>query len=193
MASAVSIVNRALHKLGVSRIVAFTDTTKQGKLANETYDDTRDALLRAHPWNFAIRREALAAEATAPAWEYDASYALPEAPTVCLRVLEVEGEDETSGRWTIEGRKILTSLSSPINIRFIVQITDADGMDAVFREALSSRLAMEWAIPLTADKQIEDSMTAKYSELSLPEARSVDGQEDTAVQQVVCGWIQARF
>lgn len=192
MASDVSVVNSTLHKLGVSRIVAFTDTTKQGLLANDTFADIRDSLLRAHPWNFAIERAALAADATAPEWGYNARYALPEGQTPCLRVLEVEGEDESSGRWTVEGRFIHTSLTAPINIRYIKRITDANSMDAVFREALSARLAMEWATTLTHDPTIQSTMTGLYNSLKMPEARSIDGQEDIAVQIEASEWINAR-
>ena len=193
MASDIGVVNAALHKLGVCRIVAFTDTTKQGLIANDTFADIRDALLRAHPWNFAIERAALAADATAPEWGYDAKYALPEGQTPCLRVLSVEGEDEDSGRWTIEGRFIVTSLSAPINIRYIKRITDANSMDAVFREALSARLAMEWATTLTHDASIQNAMTQLYNSLKMPEARSVDGQEEIAVQISSCQWIESRY
>ena len=193
MASDISVVNSALHKLGVSRIVAFTDTTKQGTLANDTFADIRDSLLRAHPWNFAIDRAALAADATAPEWGFDARYALPEGATPCLRVLEVEGGDENSGRWTVEGRFIITSLTAPINIRYIKRITDANSMDAMFREALSARLSMEWATTLTHDAQIQNDMTRLYNSLKLPEARSIDGQEDIAVQIEACEWIESRF
>lgn len=193
MASDISVVNSALHKLGVSRIVAFTDTTKQGTLANDTFADIRDSLLRAHPWNFAIDRAALAADATAPEWGFDARYALPEGATPCLRVLDVEGGDENSGRWTVEGRFIITSLTAPINIRYIKRITDANSMDAMFREALSARLSMEWATTLTHDAQIQNDMTRLYNSLKLPEARSIDGQEDIAVQIEACEWIESRF
>ncbi len=193
MASDIGVVNAALHKLGVSRIVAFTDTSKQGRIANDTFADIRDSLLRSHPWNFAIERVALAADAEAPTWGYDARYALPEGATPCLRVLQVEGEDENSGRWTIEGRFIHSSLSSPINVRYIKRITDANSMDAMFREALSARLAMEWATTLTHDPNIQSSMTQLYNSLKLPEARSIDGQEDISVQISSSTWIESRW
>lgn len=192
MASDVGIANHALHKLGVSRIVAFTDTTKQGLIANDTFYDIRDALLRAHPWNFAIELAALAADATAPAWGFDARYALPEGQNPCLRVLQVEGEDETSGLWKVQGRYIHTSLTAPLNILYIKRITDANSMDALFREALAARLAMEWATTLTHDPQIQSAMTQLYNSLKLPEARSIDGQEDIAVQIESSEWLDAR-
>ena len=158
MASDVGIANMALHKLGANRIVAFTDTTKEGILANDTFYEIRDALLRSHPWNFAIELASLAADATAPAWGFDNRFAVPEGANPCLRVLQVEGEDESSGRWEVHGRFIHTSLTAPINIMYIKRITDANSMDALFREALSARLAMEWALPLTHDPQVHSDM-----------------------------------
>lgn len=192
MASDISIANSALHKLGAKRIVAFTDTSKEGLLANDTFYDIRDALLRAHPWNFAIELASLAADATAPAWGFDARYALPEGQNPCLRVLQVEGEDENSGMWKVQGRYIHTSLTAPIKIMYIKRITDANSMDALFREALSTRLAMEWATTLTHDPAIQSAMTQLYNALKLPEARSIDGQEDIPVQVESSEWIDAR-
>ena len=192
MASDVSIVNAALHKLGALRITALTDTSKEGLLANDTYADIRDTLLRSHPWNFAIVRVALAADATAPVWEFDVAYPLPEGANPCLRVLEVEGEDEHSGKWMVEGRAIITSLTAPLNIRYIKRVTDMNSWDALATEALSSRLAMEWATTLTHDPQVQSDMTQLYNALKLPEARSIDGQEDIAVQIESSEWIDAR-
>ena len=197
MASDIGIANAALHKLGAKRIVAFTDTSKEGLLANDTYFDIRDSLLRSHPWNFAIELAALAEDGTAPEWGFNARYALPEGggatpPEPCIRVLKVEGEDENSGLWKVQGRFIHTDLSAPLNIMYIKRITDANSMDAMFIDALAQRLAMEWATTLTHDAQIQSQMTNIYNSLKLPEARSIDGQEDIAVQIESSQWIDAR-
>ena len=62
MASDIGIINGALSKLGEVPILAVTDNTEPGRLANRTYNDIRDALLREFPWNFAIKRASLAAD-----------------------------------------------------------------------------------------------------------------------------------
>jgi len=57
MATAVSICSNALRKLGDDPITSLTDDTERARLCNAFYEPTRDAVLRSHPWNFAIERQ----------------------------------------------------------------------------------------------------------------------------------------
>ena len=54
----VEIANRAITFLGGTTITALTDDTKEGRAVLRLYEQTRDQILRDHPWNFAIRRDA---------------------------------------------------------------------------------------------------------------------------------------
>ena len=89
MASDVGIANAALRKLGQSPITSFSEANKAGRIANERFAESRDALLAEHPWNFALKRVSLAASATAPEWGYNNAFPLP---TDYIRMYEVEGE-----------------------------------------------------------------------------------------------------
>lgn len=53
------IVNRALQRVGVPRIVALTDDDKSASEANACYDKLRRAELRRNPWRFAMRRSVI--------------------------------------------------------------------------------------------------------------------------------------
>lgn len=115
--SPVEICNSALLKLGAERINALSENNKRARLCNERFDALRKEVLRAHPWNFAIRRANLARLSTTPEYEYNFEYQLP---TDCLRVLETEADkDNPSGdilgnsytKYKIEGRKLLTNAS----------------------------------------------------------------------------------
>lgn len=61
----VSIANRALSRVGTNNVLTALDGT--GNEANRQcylhYEPCRDALLRAHPWNFAIKRTVLISQA----------------------------------------------------------------------------------------------------------------------------------
>ena len=190
MASEVGICNAALAKLGLRSILAFTDDRTEARLATQTYEDIRDDVLRDHPWNFATFRAELAAEVTAPAFAYARAFNLPDTPTYCLRVLEVV--NPSSWPWKVEGRQILTDLGSPLQITFISRITNCDQMDALFRDALAARLAMEWAEKLTRTTTIQEAMAALYAK-KLAEARSIDGQEGTREEISESSWISARW
>ncbi len=57
--SDVEICNSALQKLGAETITTLADNSRRASLCNRQYDKIRKKLLRAHPWNFAIKRAAL--------------------------------------------------------------------------------------------------------------------------------------
>lgn len=190
MATDVTIVNAALIRLGETTITALADDLKPARLANEIYADVRDAVTRAHPWNFALARAELAANANAPTWGYAYAYDLPVEPDHCLRVLTVDGERD--GRWTIEGRQIVSNLPSPIRILYLRRISEPDDTDPLFREALSARLARELAEPLGKSTSLQQAMGNLY-EAKLREARSADGQEGTPEILSADTWLTARF
>jgi hypothetical protein len=90
------ICNMALTRLGHDQISSLTENTKGASLCSLHYDVCRDALLRAHPWNFAIARAALAQEATTPNHEYSYRYTLPIAyPVRFLDDTEIVSDKDT--------------------------------------------------------------------------------------------------
>ena len=189
MASEVGIVNNALLKLGENPISSFEENSKAARLAQETYADYRDALLRDHPWNFALRRVGLSASTTTPTWGYDNAFPLPTEPSYCLRVVEVQNPNDKA--WRIEGRTIVTDMGAPLNILYVQRVGDPNEMDSDFRDALSSFLAMNWAERLTKSADVYSMMTQQFN-LKIKPARSVDGQEGTP-PVVNYSWIESRF
>jgi hypothetical protein len=192
MAAQIDIVNRALVLIGEPQLTTLDDDTKTGRLARDDYDATRRAVLRDHYWNFAVRRVSIAASSTAPEWGFSLAYPLP---ADYLRIIEVYGGDTNA--WKIEGsdtdgRVIVTDLESPIDVRYITDHTNVERMDVLFREALSARLAMDWAMSITKAATVQERMTALYME-KMREARAVDGQEGTPDEWIASDWINARF
>lgn len=181
MASQVEICNMALVLIGDQVIEAITDDNDRAVICNRFFDDTRDAVLRAHPWGFAKQRKELAVDAEAPAfgstesgWDYQ--FTLPTDPW-CLRVLEVAEEFPGQKPYSIEGRKLLTDESS-IKILYVAQITNTGLFDALFMDALAARLAMNFAMALTKTKTLLE-LAANLYKLKMDEAMTIDGQEST--------------
>lgn len=176
MATEVSICSNALRRLGDSPITTLSDNTERARLCNAFYADARDAVLRSHPWNFAITRATLAQLSSTPAYGYSYQYALPTDP-YCLRVLEMEYSDykfkiENSAT---EGRVLLTD-ESEAKILYIAKVTDPTKFDAMFVDTLTAKLAVDLAYPVTNSVQFQAQMQKLY-QLKLSEARSIDGQE----------------
>jgi len=195
--SETELCNLALTSIGHKVITDIgSDTSQAGDLCRLQYSRCRDSVLRAHPWNFAVRRVALAASGTTPAFEYSYAFTLPSDPW-CLKVIrtkwEAEGyssrESYNDGVWSesripyrIEGRTLLAN-EATCSIEYIARITDTVQFDALFTDCLAARLAAELAIPLTDNKSMTETMWQVYTS-KLEEARTVDAQEGSARETV---------
>lgn len=84
MASVIQVANRALTKLGAARIISLGDDNKQARAVASCFDDLRDDELRAHRWQFAMKRIELAALSEVPTFGYKHQYALP--PDFCALI-----------------------------------------------------------------------------------------------------------
>jgi hypothetical protein len=169
MASAIEIANRALTKLGETRILAFTDDTKQARDVNSLFAIVRDAELRSSRWRFALARAQLPALATAPAFGFARQFQLPND---CLKVLEVgtfyPGVDTSdyiqtdNSEYAVEGNAVLTNLEAPLNLRYVKQVTDPTLFDSLFVEAFACRLAAELAETLTESGSKKEMAWREY-------------------------------
>src|SRR3990167_7763669 len=69
MASEVGICNRAIQRVGGTRIASLSDATKAARECNTAYEPSRYSLLRGYTWSFAIGRASLAADSAAPTFD----------------------------------------------------------------------------------------------------------------------------
>lgn len=206
MASETDIANLALSRLGHTSITSLAQGNKAATACQLHYPICRDAVLRAHPWNFAIKRETLAQDSTTPNHEFTYRHTLP---TDCLKVLrtnwEADGISSTAvygfpgmngynaemAPYRIEGRFLLAN-ESVVKIAYIARIEDAAQFDALFVDLLAQRLAAEIAPAITDTQSVAKSMWDIYT-MKLAEARTTDAQEGTPIDIVdVSPWIQAR-
>jgi len=186
MASDVDIINAGLRKLGEQPITSRTDQSPQARIANATYEEIRDALLRGSPWNFAMKRISLAADTAKPAWGFARQFTLPSDN---LRLYTVNnGSDE---EWRKEGNTIVTDLDAPLQIIYVGRVSEND-MDIAFREALASRCAYEWAESLSQTGTVVDQMQSQFQE-ALRVAKTADGQEDKQRKIEQNSWITERY
>lgn len=177
MASDVEIVNNALLLLGDQQITALTDASNSARLAAGLLNQTKDAVLRAHPWNCAMTRQALAELSDDPAFGWTHQFQLPTDP-YCLRALAINDDEEdgnTGDTFKVEGRRLLTNAGTA-NLRYIRRITDPNDFDGLLYEATSARLAAKMAYAITGDANKSSLMWQLYERL-IRSARTVDGQE----------------
>lgn len=189
MTSVVEICNRGLQKLGAKRIVSLSDDSVNARACNFAYNALRLAELRAHPWACAIKRAALAASPTPPLFNRPKAYPLP---ADYLRLLPVDPELVSPyNDWQIEGREILTRDDAPLEVRYVFDLTDPTQMDALLREALSARIALELCEELTQSNTKIQNLRTDYT-LAIREARRVNAILNVSAKPPEDEWITAR-
>lgn len=191
-ASQVAIVNRALTHLGEPSIVSIDDAVERARTMKALWEPARDSLTASHRWGFAMKRDSLAALTDKPVWGFDRLFQLP---ADYLRLDYVEDfwcwSGDPMGAWQVEQGRIATSLSDPLNIRYVATATDPGLFPPIFAEALAAKLAAE-----AAAKQTENSTKRAIADQALKEAlteaRRVNAIENPPQPTRMGSWLAAR-
>jgi hypothetical protein len=168
--SELGICNSALIKLGVEKISALDNSTRQGAIMSEQYAKIRDSLLYDHPWNFAMKRITSTANVTVPEYEFGYTHDLP---SDCLRVWNTEYAEDF---YQVEGRSLLTD-NQTIKIKYVSQVTDPTKFTPAFAEALALKLAADTCYALVQSNSLKQTYLNEM-QMYLPSVRSVDAQEN---------------
>lgn len=187
-ASAVSIANRALQKLGAKRITALTQDHPNARSMSAAYEAVRDSELRRYVWSFAIKRASVAADGDAPTWGDYNRYSLPND---YLRLIR----DDESGAyvdWKVEGLYILSSDGAPLEFKYVARIEDPNYYDSLFLEVLAGRLAMETCEEVTQSTSKYESVAKAYKD-DIAEAKRIGAIEKEAQPFMEDPWLTARY
>lgn len=184
--SEVSIANMALTLLGQQTIISFTDDNNRAHLASARYEDVRDAVLRSHYWNCAMKRATLASNATDPDWGFNSAFDLP------VDFLRLMAMDDIGADYRIEGRQILSDATS-MKILYVHKLTDVNTMDELLKQTIAARLAVDLCIPLAGSTSLLQ-IAMDLWERKLSEARYVDSMEGpTQLDIRPSSWLEARL
>ncbi len=185
--SEVAICNMALAAVGRgAQITSLDEASQAARACKLRYPYARDAVLRAYDWNFAAKRAELPKNAATPPFEYANAY---DVPADCLIVRSVfDGEAE---KWVVEGRQILTDMGDPIFIKYTSVVTDPTRFDALFVDALASRIASDIAVQLSESVSRSQGLWQVY-QAKLIEARRRDAQEGQPERLPRGDWLDAR-
>lgn len=170
--NAVSICSNALLQLGDNPINSLTDSNDRARLCANLYPQIRDRMLRAHPWNCAIKRVVLAPDATAPAFDWQAQFLLP---SDWLKTLQI-GDKYQQLSYVSEGRYILANADA-LPLRYVFR-NDVEGTwDSLLQDAMTLAMCVALAYPITESTTLRESFFQQL-QAALKEARAVDGQDD---------------
>ena len=191
----VEICNSALNSLGAANITALTEDSRNARLCNQRYEPVRDAIFRTHYWNCLVKRVELAADSTAPAYEYTKQYTLP---ADCIRIMQIGGFHNGSSSmldngqtFKVEGRKIITD-EPEIFLTYLAKITHPQQYDTLLVETLAARLAAELAYAITQSNTLASQLQEVY-QTKLREARFVDATEGTPYDVDASTFINSRY
>jgi hypothetical protein len=180
----IGICNSALTLLGCDLISSITQETKSARLLNGIWDLSRDEVIRAHRWNFATKRAVLAPTATAPDFEWDYAF---DIPNDCLRILEPDSNDL---QFVVENGQILCDEDS-LNFKYVYRNEDESSWDASFARAMALYLAKEICYAMTQSLALTESIEKRYM-MALAEAKFNDGSEGTMPDLESFSWTDVR-
>lgn len=179
--SKTDVCNLALDLLsaGVVRDVDNPSNPTE-ELISRWYEQVRRKVLREHSWNFALKRAALAASSTSPAFGYDSQYPLP---ADFLRLLYIQGENGGPldyNLYQLEGGSILTSIgtssSGTVNIVYVSDFQTVSRFDPLFIQLLAHELALAVSYKVTeSNTNVQRIAEIRRGLAAL--AKAVDGQE----------------
>lgn len=196
----IDIVNMALIKLDVAILANLTGTSKSVAYANTSYDTLRDVVMGSAPWGFAMERAILPRSTTDLAWGVDNIYRYTK-PGDCLRIWRVYQQV----RWQVEGNVVVVgslnaedntrqwaSAPESLKVRYIKKVTSPGMYNAFFKEALATRLAVEWCAGLTGSDTKKKELLTEYV-AKLEDAKALDGQEGVPEDVHAVSWSESRL
>ena len=169
---------------GETKINTITEENKKARTANVIWQHCLEELVASGPiWNFCIKRKALDLDTNTPVYEYSNQF---NVPSDSIRLVDVE-DDVT---YKEEGGYILSNQSS-LNCRYLWAQSDATKYTPGFASALSTRLAVDFAIAIAQDTELADKLFGVY-ELRAARAGSQDAKADTPEDPIIDDWIESR-
>ena len=164
--SEVQIAKLALQHLGDRYdITSLTEDGTEAEQVNLVFANVRDALIREHPWKFALRYYTPSALIGTPPARWGYMYTYPSDALKVWRVvnpLDPNGDGLPPIKWTVarnanDTKVLLTNESEP-EFEYCKQVVDTAEFDANFDMALSYRIAEAIAMPITGDLAIKQAM-----------------------------------
>lgn len=183
----IQLCNRALIKLGAVPINTFADGTTESDVASALYSITRDALLSAYPWNFAMKKAELTLSDNEPVSDFQYAFTLPDD---YLRAISAGNKNKSQGtHYHLIGGQLHTNETSVV-LTYICRAPEID-YPPFFDNVLIAKLAAEFCMPITENTARADALY-KIADEELRRARGIDAQQDSASRIDTFSLIDAR-
>jgi hypothetical protein len=171
--SAIAICSNALVLLGDSPIASFSASEgKRATQAGNLWPQARDSLLRRHVWACTRKRDVLAADATAPAFDWSYAYSLPGD---WIKNIQVGRRNERIDH-EIQGGKLLCNQPT---LYLVYQFAETDPIqwDDAMVDAAVAEMAARLAYPITQSASFAQLKRAEADQ-ALKIAKALNGQDN---------------
>lgn len=178
MASEIEICNLALSMLGQRPATNILNPESYPEqLCAQWYKTSRDYVVNAHDWSFAMARAELSGTILPePVFGFGNQFPIPQdSLRIIWAGIQTDEKQYSEFDWRVEGDNILAS-NSVLYIRYIKRITDASVFKPLVVEAIAAKMAMEMAVPLTESRALRNDMMGMFA-TKLGEAVANDGMQ----------------
>ena len=181
--SEINIASNAIIRLGGDPIATFSDGgepggNKHGVIAGNLFPNIRNALLRSHPWNSAVRRVQLAPLVPTPLFGYSNQFALPGEWLRTLDINDIRADHADFRMETSGTTRVILFSAEQVNLRYIWRNEDVTTWDALLALAMELQMAVAMCYPVTLSFELRNDLRGELDGI-MRQARAVDGQEES--------------
>jgi len=125
------------------------------------YKSVLYSLLEENYWAFAIKRASLAEDTVKPLFGFTRQFTLP-GDFIMLAPEDQDGDFPLRNDWQIEGGKILSNDSAPLDIRYVSNSVNESQFPSLFSEGFAAQLAVAVCEELTQSNTKLENAVAIY-------------------------------
>lgn len=143
-----SIVNKALIKLGQQPVEDLNNEENRNILVNIIYDSVCATEQQSYRWNFCLARVSSTPTENTPAFGFKYEHQLPKD---FLRMVSIK---DIPFDYSIEGDKLLVNASGDIKYIYLKNETDECKFPPTFADVVSSKIAIELSEKYNCNKDL---------------------------------------
>lgn len=167
------IANRALLKVGNTRLLSLDEGSDTASLVNDLLRGSVEEIAGLYPWRSMMKRRELSVAQTAPEYGFDYQYSLPENLARVVKVTTLNDEE-----WKIEGSVILTD-SKKVYLEYVDLPETPASLTPELRQLIVLRLAWNINNTLTTNTTLGNLLLNEFNvALNLAKNNDPAGEED---------------
>lgn len=194
MASKTELFNKALARIGERPIQEGQNDTPQARACAIAFPTVLEAVLREHPWNFAIKRVVLSPLVEKPAFGYANYFKIP---SDCVRIVQIQTDESKNTPRAFEPHPYATErgkIACDVNllyVRYVTKDVEIGDFDSLALEYFVIRLAAEITMILTNSLDLKETLRQE-ARLLLGDAQNIDSTEGYTLPIIEGNWLDVR-